>query len=171
MAYSQYAPPRATQDVDLVVLTEDVGKVRQLFPGGYVRGTAIAELYDFEGTHFDVQPARLRAQVATVMNAVDDTYEGEPIKVASVRDLLLLKVWAAAERHEITQRERDKADAMELLAYNADKISADDIAYIARYLLTLGFTAEEKEKYRRSVVWLNQTLDELEMPDRKFPFE
>lgn len=171
LAYSQYAPPRATQDVDLVVLAEDVSKVRQLFPGCYVRGTAIAGLYNFEDTRFDVQPAMLRAQVATVMNAVDDTYEGEPIKVACVRDLLLLKIWAAAERHETGKKAQDQTDAIRLLEYNADKISADDIAYIARYLLTLGFTAEEREKYRQSVVWLNQTLDELEMSDRKFALE
>lgn len=171
LAYSQYAPPRATQDVDLVVLAEDANKVRQLFPGCYVRGTAIAELYEFEGTRFDVQPARLRAQVATVMNTVDDTFEGEPIKVASVRDLLLLKVWAAAERHEAGKKMQDQTDVVRLLEYNSDKISTDDVAYIARYLLTLGFTVEEREKYRQSVVWLNQRLDELEMSDRKFPLE
>lgn len=171
VAYGHHAVPRATRDLDLIVLTEDAGRVRQLFPGCYVRGTAIAELYEFENTRFDVQPARPCAQVAAVRNAVEGMIDDVSVKVASLRDLLLLKVWAAAERHEITKRERDKTDAMELLAYNADKISAEDIAYIARYLLTLGFTAKEKEKYRQSVVWLNQTLDALEMPDRKFPLD
>jgi predicted nucleotidyltransferase len=171
LAYSQYAPPRATQDVDLVVLAEDVSKVRQLFPGCYRRGTAIAGIYNFEGTYFDVQPAHLRAQVATVMNAVDDTYEGEPVKVAAVRDLILLKVWAAAERREVGKKLQDQTDVVRLLEYNADRISADDIAYIARSLLAMGYTAEAAAKYRQSLVWLNQTLDELEMSDRKYPLE
>jgi len=171
LAYSQYAPPRATQDVDLVVLAEDVHKVRQLFPDCYRRGTAIAGIYEFEGTRFDVQSAQLRAQVAAVTNAVEDTYEGEPIKVASVRDLIVLKVWAAAERHEVGQRLQDQADVVRLLEYNADRTSADDIAYIARSLLALGYTAEAVAKFRQSIVWLNQTLDELELSDRKYPLE
>src|SRR2546422_3842068 len=41
LAYSQYAPPRATLDVDLIVLAEDDDKVRQIFHGCYLRGTAI----------------------------------------------------------------------------------------------------------------------------------
>jgi hypothetical protein len=57
------------------------------------------------------------------------------------------------------------------LEYNADRISADDIAYIARSLLAMGYTAEAAAKYRQSLVWLNQTLDELEMSDRKYPLE
>lgn len=171
VAYGHHAVPRATQDLDLVVLAEDATRVRQLFPGCYVRGTAIGGLYNFEDTRFDVQPANLRAQVATVMNAVEDMIDDVPVKVASLRDLLLLKVWAAAERHEVAKRTRDQADVVDLLSYNTDKISAEDIAYIARCLLTLGFTAEEREKHRQSVVWLNQTLDELEMPDQKFALE
>lgn len=103
----------------------------------------------------------------SVAIAVDDTYEGEPIKVASMRDLLLLKIWAAAERPELTKRMRDQADVAELLTYNADKITSADIAYICQTLLTLGYTLEEATRYRRSIAWLNQTLDELDMPDRK----
>ena len=55
---------------------------------------------------------------------MDDIYEGEPIKVASVRDLLLLKVWAVAECPEPTKRMRGQTDVVELLVYNADKITA-----------------------------------------------
>jgi hypothetical protein len=171
LAYAQYAPPRATQDIDLVVLAEDVNKVRQLFPDCYLRGTAIAGIYEFEGARFDVQPARMRMQVATVMNAVDDTFEGEPIKVASLRHLLLLKLWAVAERTEVGKRLQDQADIVRLLEYNADRISADDIAYIARSLLALGYTAEMADRYQQSLAWLNQILDELEMSDRKYPYD
>lgn len=169
LAHAQYAPPRATQDIDFMVLAEDVGKVRQLFPDCYLRGTAIAGVYELEGARFDVQPANLRAQIAVVTHAVDDTYEEEPIKVASVRDLLLLKLWAAAERPEPAKRMRDQTDVVELLAYNADKITAADIAYVCQNLLALGYTAEEAAKYRQSIVWLNRMLDELGMSDRKHP--
>src|SRR5881397_2262836 len=84
LAYSLYAPPRATEDMDLLVLVEDTAKVRELFPGCYQRGTAVAGVYQYEGTRFDVQPAHLRMQVAAVENALGSSFEGEPARVVSL---------------------------------------------------------------------------------------
>ncbi len=168
LAYSQYAPPRATEDMDLIVLLQDAQKVRQLFPGCYQRGTAIAEVYDLEGTRFDVQPARRRSQVAVLNEALDGTIEGEPVKVASLRNLLFLKLWASVERRERGKRMLDLADITNLLEYNPEKVPAADIAYIAQNVLGLGYTPEESAKYRKAVEWLNDTLDDLSMSDRKF---
>ncbi len=169
LAYAEYAPPRATQDIDLIVLAEDVGKVRQLFPGCCLRRTAIAGIYEFEGTRFDVQPARLRAQAAVVLNAVDGTFESEPIRLATFRDLVFLKLWASVERKEVGKKLLDQADIANLLEYNPEKLSAQDIASIAQDILAIGYTSEEAARLRGAVAWLNETLDKLGLPDRKFP--
>jgi len=171
LAYGQYAPPRATQDMDLLVLVEDVGKVRQLLPGSYLRGTAIAGIYDFEGTRLDVQPAKRRAQAAAIANAVNGTFEGEPVKVASLRDLLFLKLWASVERPELEKKLQDQADIASLLVHNSTSISACDVASIAKDLLAMGYAPEEAARLRQAVVWLNQTLDQLGMAELRFALE
>ncbi|MCZ6676129.1 MAG: hypothetical protein O7E52_02645, partial [Candidatus Poribacteria bacterium] len=50
MALAHYCPPRTTQDLDLIVLAEDAGKVRQIFQPYYRSGTAIVGVYDYQGT-------------------------------------------------------------------------------------------------------------------------
>jgi len=168
LAYAEYAPPRATEDMDVIVLVEDARKVRALFPGCYRRGTAIAEIYDFEGVKLDVQPARRRVQAAVVANVVDGAFHGEPVKVACLRDLIFLKIWAAQERKERLKREQDLVDAGDFLNHNPDKVTRSDIAWIAKNLLSMAYTPEEVTKYRGAVEWLNQMLDDLGMSDRKF---
>jgi predicted nucleotidyltransferase len=171
VACGHHALPRATQDLDLIVLAEDAGRVRQIFPGCYLGATAMASLYEFKGLRFDVQPARLRVQIAVVGDAVDGMIDEVPVKVASLRHLILLKLWAAAERPELGKKAQDQTDVIRLLEYNADRISAEDMADIARSLLALGYTAEEAAKYRQSLVWLNGILEELGMSDRTYPLE
>ncbi len=168
LAYSEYAPPRATQDVDLLLLVEDVSKVRDLFPGCYRRGTAIAGIYEFEGTRFDVQPANRRLQIQVILDSVDASFEGEPVKVASLQQLLFLKLWASVERTEVAKRLRDQADIASLLEHNQTRITPQDIAGIAGNLLSLAYTPEESEKFREAVRWLNQVLDALKMHAHKF---
>src|SRR5947209_4352229 len=91
LAVSHHAVPRLTQDVDLVVLQEDTGRIRALFPGCYQRGTAVVEVYDIEGTRVDFLPAKLRYQREVVRNAGPGEIEGTQARVASVRDMILLK--------------------------------------------------------------------------------
>lgn len=164
----EYAPPRATEDMDLLVLTQDTQKLRQLFPGCYQRGTSIAEIYEFEGTRFDVQPARRRSQAAVLKEALDTTFDGVPVKIASLRNLLFLKLWASVERPEKGKKMQDLTDITNLLEHNPEKVSAADLAYVARNVLALGYTPEESEKYQKAVEWLNDTLRDLGMSDRVF---
>ena len=167
LALAEYAPPRATEDVDVVVISQDAKKVRRLFPGCYQRGTAIAEIYDFEGTRLDVQPARRKSQEAVVRSAVDSSFEGERVKLATLRDLIFLKVWASCERTELAKKRQDQADITLLLDHNRDQVSADGLASIVRDLLAMAYTGEDAANYKRAVDWLNETLDGLEMGDRK----
>src|SRR6266852_1448385 len=81
LAVSHHAVPRLTQDLDLVVLHEDTGRIRALFPGCYRRGTAVVEVYDIEGIRVDLLPAKLRYQREVVRNAVPGEIEGMPAKV------------------------------------------------------------------------------------------
>jgi len=169
LAYSEYAPPRATQDVDVIVLAEDEAKVRQLFPGCYQRGTAVAGIYEFEGTKFDVQPARRRVQAGVLKNSVDSTFEGEPIRIATLRDLIFLKLWASMGRPELSKKALDLADVTAMLEHNATAVSAADIRWIVESILALGYTPEEAARCREAVAWLNGTLGQLGLPGLRFP--
>ena len=169
LAVSHHAVPRLTQDVDLIVATEDAGKFRALFPNCYQRGTAIVEIYEIEGTRVDVLPAKLRYQRAVVKNAVAGQIQGTPAKVASVRDLILLKMFAAPNRPELYARRQDETDITALLRVNSTSISDDEIRYVGDRLLELCFTVEERAKTGRQIEWLNDTLVQLGMPDRIYP--
>ena len=169
LAVSHHAVPRLTQDVDLIVATEDTGKFRSLFPNCYQRGTAINEVYEIEGTRVDVLPAKLRYQRAVVKNAVTGQIQGTPAKLACVRDLILLKMFAAPNRPELDARRADEADMTSLLRVNANTVTAEDICYIGDRLLELCFTVEERTKTVRQIEWLNDTLRQLGMADRVFP--
>ena len=63
---------------------------------------------------------------------------------------------------------QDRTDIAALLRDNADKISQEDITYLARTLLGLAFTCEDVEKYQRLILWLNETLNLLGMADRRY---
>src|SRR5207245_9231161 len=87
LAVSHHAVPRLTLDLDRVVLHEDTGRIRALYPGCYQRGTAVVEVYDIEGARVDFLSAKLRYQREVVRNAATGVIEGMPARVASVRDL------------------------------------------------------------------------------------
>lgn len=59
VAIGHYALPRTTQDLDVLVSTEDLAKLRDLFRGYYKGGTTAVQVYDIEGTRLDVLPAGL----------------------------------------------------------------------------------------------------------------
>jgi hypothetical protein len=169
LAVSHHAVPRLTQDIDLVVLHEDTGRVRALFPGCYQRGTAVVEVYDVEGTRVDFLPAKLRYQREVLRNAGPGEIQGTKARVASVRDLVLLKMFAAPNRHELSARRQDEADITGLLQFNASTITGEEIRYIGDRLLELCFTAEDRAKTVSHLRWLNDTLTQLHMSDRLYP--
>jgi hypothetical protein len=169
LAVSHHAVPRLTQDVDLAVRQEDMGRIRALFPGAYQRGTSVVEIYEISGTRVDFLPAKLRYQRETVANAVRGQIQGLPAKVASLRDLLLLKMFAAPDRHELDARRSDEADITSLLRINAATITPQDIRYIGDRILELCFTAEDHAKSVKQIQWLNDTLRQLHMSDRVYP--
>jgi hypothetical protein len=169
LAVSHHAVPRLTQDLDLVVLHEDTGRIRALFPGCYQRGTAVVEIYNIEGTRVDLLPAKLRYQREVVRNAVPGDIEGMPAKVASVRDLLLLKMFAAPNRPDLAARKQDETDIVGVLQFNAATITAEDIRYVGDRLLELCFTVEDRTQTVSQLQWLNDTLAQLHMSDRAYP--
>ncbi|MBI4604628.1 MAG: hypothetical protein HY721_21920 [Planctomycetes bacterium] len=156
LAYAEYAPPRATQDTDMIVTVEDASRVRDLFPGCYLRGTAIAGIYELEGTRFDVLPARRAVQLEVLRNAVDSSFHGVPVKVATGRDFVFLKLWASCERRDPRKATQDRLDAGFVLEYAEEKILSEGIAWIACQLLALAYTPEEKAKLREAAAWMNR---------------
>ncbi len=134
----------------------------------YLRGPAVVMVFDVEGTHLDVMPANLRLKRTAVDNAIAVLVDDVPAKVVSVRDLLLLKLLAIPDRPELEKRRQDEADVTALLRRNADKISREDIGYIASSLRQLVFTGEDAQKYQELIRWLNDTLELLAMADRRY---
>jgi hypothetical protein len=89
-------------------------------------------------------------------------------KVVNLRDLIFLKMLAAPDRPERSKRVRDEADIVELIEYNSEKVSAEDIWYICRTLLAMVYTPEDTQKYRAQIEWLNSELEKLGLRDRRF---
>lgn len=168
MALAHHSVPRLTQDVDILVLPEDLPLVQQALAGHQVRGTAVVLIFQIGETRIDVIPANLRAKRRAVIECIDDVLYDLPVKVVNLRDLILLKMWAAPDRPEIGKRLRDESDIVELIEMNADKVSAADIAYICDSLLKMVYSAEDVQKYRAQIEWLNQMLEKLGLNDRRY---
>lgn len=134
LAVSHHAVPRLTQDVDLLVRVEDMGRIRSLFPGCYQRGTPIVEVYEIEGTRVDFMPAKLRYEREVLAHAVAGEIEGMAARVSSVRDLILLKLLASS-RPLLGDRKQDEADITRLLEMNQQALSVDDIRYAGDRML------------------------------------
>ncbi len=90
------------------------------------------------------------------------------MKVVNLRDLIFLKLLAAPDRPERRKRMQDEADIIALIELNSEAVSAADIAYISRNLLTLVYTPEDALKYRAQIEWLNSELEKLGLGDRRF---
>ncbi len=169
LAVAHYAIPRMTQDVDILVLQEDAGKLLQLLRPYYARGTAQVMFFLIDETRLDVLIATLRYQRAAVLNAQEGTYEGVPVKVISPRDLVLMKLLAAWERPSEVDREQDRVDIMRILSAFGHQLTPDDIAYIAERLRELCFLPEEFARWRERMEWLNQTLHRLNLAHLQYP--
>lgn len=168
VALGYHATPRATQDIDVLVSREDVPRVQRLLQQYYLRGTAVVMIFDVDGTRLDVVPADLRLKRAALDNAIDVLVHDIPAKVVSVRDLLLLKLLAIPDRPDPVKAMQDRTDVSALLRDNADKISRQDISYLARSLQGLVFTREDARKYTDLIRWLNETLELLGLADRRY---
>jgi hypothetical protein len=169
LAVAHYAIPRMTQDVDILVLQEDAGKLLQLLRPYYARGTAQVMFFLIDETRLDVLIATLRYQRAAVLNAQEGTYEGVPVKVINPRDLVLMKLLAAWERPSEVDREQDRVDIMRILSAFGHQLTPDDIAYIAERLRELCFLPEEFARWRERMEWLNQTLHRLNLAHLQYP--
>jgi hypothetical protein len=168
VAMGYHSIPRATQDIDVLVSREDIPRVQRLLQPYYRRGTAVVMIFDVEGTHLDVLPATLRYGRTAIENAIDVLVHDIPAKVVSVRDLLLLKLFAIPDRPDPVKAMQDRTDVAALLRDNADTISQEDITYLVRTLMGLAFTRQDVEKYQQLIGWLNETLDLLGMADRRY---
>jgi hypothetical protein len=169
LAVSHHAVPRLTQDVDLLVRAEDLGRIRSLFPGCYQRGTAVVEVYDIDGTRVDFMPAKLRYQREALAQAVTGEIEGAPARIAAVRDLLLLKMFAAGERPLLGDRKQDEADITRLLELNKETITGADIRTIGDRMRELAYRGADQAETGKQLQWLNETLTQLGMSDRLYP--
>jgi hypothetical protein len=168
VALGYHATPRATQDIDLLVRRDDVPRLRRLLQDYYLRGTAVVMVFDVNGTHLDVLPADLRLKRAAIDNAIDVLVHDIPAKVVTVRDLLLLKLLAIPDRPDPVKAMQDRTDVAALLRDNTDKISREDIRFLARSLRDIVFTREDAQKHADLMRWLNETLELLGMADRRY---
>lgn len=148
LALAHHSIPRQTQDVDIMVLPEDLPLVQRLLKGHEQRGTAVVMIYQIGETRIDIMPANLQAKRTAVLEAIDDVIEELPVRVANLRDLILLKMWAIPDRPERSKRMQDETDVVALLEMNPERVSAEDIAYICRSLLALAHTPEDKQPSR-----------------------
>lgn len=171
LAVSHHAVPRLTQDVDLLVRAEDMGRIRSLFPGCYQRGTAVVEVYEIEGTRVDFMPAKLRYEREVLAHAVDGDIEGQAARVCSVRDLILLKLFAASSRPLLGDRSQDETDIIRLLEINQQTVTVADIRYAGDRMLELCYTAAERAATTKQLHWLNETLTRLGISDRVYPLK
>jgi predicted nucleotidyltransferase len=168
LALAHHSVPRSTQDVDIMVMPEDLPLVQSLLQGYQQRGTSVVLIFQVGDTRIDIIPANLRATRRAVLDAIDDTIDELPVRVANLRDLILLKMWAALDRPEMVKRNQDETDVIGLIELNPERISAEDIAYICRSLLALAYTPEDVKKYSTQIEWLNTVLEKLGLGDRCF---
>jgi hypothetical protein len=168
LALAHHSIPRQTQDVDIMVLPEDLPLVQRLLEGHEQRGTAVVMIFQIGDTRIDIIPANPRAKRAAVLEAIEDVIEELPVKVANLRDLILLKMWAIPDRPERAKRLQDEADVVGLIAMNSGRVSVEDIAYVCRSLQALAYTPEDADKYRKQIEWLNDELERAGLTDRQY---
>lgn len=168
LAVGQHAVPRQTQDVDVLVLPEDVPLVQQLLKGYQSRGTAVVLIFEIGPTRIDIIPGNLRAKRAAVLNAIAGALDELPVKIAHLRDMILLKLWVAPERPELSKQMRDEADIVELIELNLEKVTHEDIAYICEATLVMAYTAEEINNARERIQWLSDVIETLGLSDRRY---
>ena len=64
---------------------------------------------------------------------------------------------------------RDQTDIAELLAYNPEQMTASEIRHICQTVLGHAYSIEDYKKLHQTVQWLNDTLDEFQLSDWKYP--
>lgn len=171
LAAAQYALPRMTRDLDIIVLDEDRPRLHRLFAKYFVLKTADFSSFLFSGAKMDAFAAKLPYERQAVQNAVDSTYEGVPVKVIHPRDLILLKLHAAWERKNEQKRFLDLGDISGVLQTFQSQFAPEDIRYIAEQLRTRYQTPEELAKWRERIEWLNEELRRLGLEHLRYPLD
>lgn len=171
LAAAQYALPRMTKDLDILVLDEDRPRLHRLFAKYFVLKTADFSSFLFSGAKMDAFAARLPYERQALQNAIDSTYEGVPVKVIHPRDLILFKLHAAWERKNEQKRYLDLGDITGVLQTFRDQFTPDDIRYIAEQLRTRYQTPEELAKWRERIEWLNEELGKMGLEHLRYPLD
>lgn len=168
LAVGHHSIPRATKDVDLLVNEEDADRVRQMFTGEYRGGMRDFMLFQHAGVRFDLQVTRLRWHREALARAQEGVVEGVPIRIVPVRELILFKLIASVERRNLGAASQDRTDVVRMIEHNPSLQKAD-FDWMARTLTNAFgmFGPAGFEKYRRGLVWLNETLDQLGRSDAR----
>lgn len=152
LAVAYYATPRLTRDVDIIVLDEDRKKIHLLFAKYLVLKTDIFTTFLLSGAKVDMFVAKLPYERQAVLDAKDVTFDNVPVKVVTPRDLILLKLHVAWERRigqkRLQKRLLDQSDIVGILEPACDRMTVDDIVYIAERLRERYSTPEELEGWR-----------------------
>ncbi len=171
LAAAQYALPRMTKDLDILVLDEDRPRLHRLFAKYFVLKIADFSSFLFSGVKMDAFAARLPYERQALQNAVDATYEGVPVKVIHPRDLILFKLHAAWERKNEQKRYLDLGDITGVLQTLRDQFTPEDIRYIAEQLRTRYQTPEELAEWRERIEWLNEELGKMGLGHLRYPLD
>ncbi len=129
LAVAASGEPRSTLDVDVSVWVEDSGlgqaveclckrfNSRSHDPLRFVEQTRVLPLEDHQGIRLDVVFAVLPIQREAIQRGVPWEVEGKQVQVASVEDLILMKL--------ISERPKDIDDATALLRRHRSHIDQD----------------------------------------------
>lgn len=118
LAVQYWVEIRKTDDVDLVVLGDDLNRLKQIFPGG--RDILHGYSFRLDGVNVDVMSS---TEFAWAQEAIEKAREydflGTRIKVALPEYLILFKL--------VPMRDRDVSDIIALLALNGVPNKAMDL--------------------------------------------
>lgn len=118
LAVNAYAEPVVSLDLDIVVVSKDLQKVRQSALSKELR------VQEFEhSVNFSLPDSDLRIQLQTdaryqdfIMRASKHTVLGYEMMIAALEDVLQGKIWAYSdERRRKSKRQKDLADILRLV--------------------------------------------------------
>ncbi len=152
--------PRATKDIDIFVLDEDIPKVMKLFKDNYVGGSGVVAKFMFEGMPVDVIRARAGFERDIIFSAEEKEVFGVKAKFIGLKNYITAKIISAFERGNPEKSFMDKADLLNIIKDNARELSTDDINYIIRRISLTAYLPGEREKFRERCEFLAYALKE-----------
>ena len=157
--------PRATKDVDIFVLEEDIPKVMEIFKDNYVGGSGVVAKFMFEDMPVDVIRARAGFERDIIFSAEEKDVFGVKAKFIGLKNYITAKIISAFERGNPIKADQDKIDLRNIIKDNARKLSADDINYIIRRISLTAYIPGEREKFRERCEFLAYALSEAGRED------